>query len=261
MTATTIQYIGGPTAVIEIGGLRLLTDPTFDAPGVYPVGEWALVKAVGPAIAAEGVEAVDAVLLSHDQHPDNFDVAGAAYLSQVPLTLSTRSARQRVGGRVQALAHWAQTELLRPDGRPLRITGVPAQHGPAGSEPIVGEVVGFVLSGEGVPTVYVSGDNASLDVVREITERCGPFDVVVLFAGAAQAPFIPGADLTLGSEHAAEAAAILGAPHVVPLHFEHWSHLTQGRETLVEAFERAGLSDRLHLLDPGQSTEDLGGKS
>ena len=31
-----IQAVGGPTAILELGGLRLLTDPTFDPPGDYP---------------------------------------------------------------------------------------------------------------------------------------------------------------------------------------------------------------------------------
>jgi CspA family cold shock protein len=43
---------------------------------------------------------------------------------------------------------------------------VPALHGPEGSEHLVGEVTGFVLAGPGLPTVYVSGDNASLDFRR-----------------------------------------------------------------------------------------------
>jgi L-ascorbate metabolism protein UlaG (beta-lactamase superfamily) len=35
MNAGTIHltYVGGPTAIIEMGGLRLLTDPTFDPAG------------------------------------------------------------------------------------------------------------------------------------------------------------------------------------------------------------------------------------
>lgn len=251
MTELDIHYVGGPTAVIRIGGLRLLTDPTFDAPGEYPMGDRALVKTTGPALGADAVGAVDAVLLSHDQHPDNLDASGRAYLESVPLTLSTASARERIGSGVTALPDGEQVELARPDGGTLRITGVPAQHGPDGSEHLVGEVTGFVLSGEGLPTVYVSGDNASLRVVRDIAERFGPFDVAVLFAGAAQTPLLPGADLTLGSVHAAEAAEILGARQVVPLHFEHWGHFTQNGDSLVEAFERAGISDRLHLLKPG----------
>ncbi|MGV9304610.1 MULTISPECIES: MBL fold metallo-hydrolase [unclassified Nonomuraea] len=239
-----IRYAGGPTAVIELGGVRLVVDPTFDPPGDYPIGQRVLTKTAGPAF---GPEPADLVLLSHDQHPDNLDTAGRAYLETVPLVLSTGQAAGRLGGAVRALPNWESVEVGA-----LRVTGVPAQHGPDGSEHVVGEVTGFVLSGDGLPTVYVSGDNASLDVVRRIRERVGAVDVAVLFAGGAQTPLLGDAYLTLPSDGAAEAAAILEARHVVPLHFEHWRHFSQGPDTLVAAFERAGLSDRLHLLKPGE---------
>lgn len=35
MSAPIIALIGGPTALIEANGFRLLTDPTFDPPGEY----------------------------------------------------------------------------------------------------------------------------------------------------------------------------------------------------------------------------------
>ncbi|MGW3038640.1 MBL fold metallo-hydrolase [Kitasatospora sp. NPDC001159] len=248
----TIQYVGGPTALIEVGGLRLLTDPTFDGPGEYPIGTRVLTKTAGPAVAAEDLGPVDAVLLSHDQHPDNLDGAGRAYLAGAPLVLSTSAARDRLGGAVRALADGDHVDLPRPDGGTLRVTGVPAQHGPDGSEHIVGEVTGFVLTGEGLPTVYVSGDNASLDVVRAIADRVGPIDVAMLFAGAASTPLIPGAYLTLTSDLVAEAARILGARHVVPLHFEHWGHFTQGPATLREAFTRADVRESLRMPEPGE---------
>jgi L-ascorbate metabolism protein UlaG (beta-lactamase superfamily) len=254
MTTADILYVGGPTAVIELGGVRLLTDPTFDPPGEYPIGSRSLVKTAGPALPETEIAPVDAVLLSHDQHPDNLDTAGRRYLAEVPLTLSTASAYDRVGAPVRALPAWQHADLPRPDGGVLRVTAVPALHGPEGSEPVVGEVTGFVLSGEGLPTVYVSGDNASLGVVRAIADRLGPFDVAVLFAGAARTPLVPDAPLTLTSEDAAEAARILGARHVVPLHFEHWAHFTQGRAELTKAFSEAGLADRLHLPEPGSLT-------
>ncbi|MFB7245022.1 Zn-dependent hydrolase [Streptomyces populi] len=251
MTSVEITYIGGPTAVIAIGGLRLLTDPTFDAPGEYPVGARKLVKTAGPALPAEELGPVDAILLSHDQHPDNLDASGRGFLQGVPVTLSTASAYERIGAPVRALGPWESTELARPDGGVLRVTAVPAQHGPDGSLPLVGEVTGFVLSGEGLPKVYVSGDNASLDVVREIADRQGPFDVAVLFAGAARTPLVPDAPLTLTGEDAARAAQILGAARVVPLHFEHWGHFTEGGPALTKAFAQAGLTDRLRLPEPG----------
>ncbi|MGC4986439.1 MBL fold metallo-hydrolase [Streptomyces sp. DT193] len=253
MTSLEITYVGGPTAVIAIGGLRLLTDPTFDAPGEYPVGARKLVKTAGPAFPAEKLGPVDAVLLSHDQHPDNLDASGRGYLQGAPVTLSTASAYERIGAPVRALGPWESVELARPDGGALRVTAVPAQHGPDGSLPLVGEVTGFVLSGDGLPKVYVSGDNASLDVVREIADQEGPFDVAVLFAGAARTPLVPDAPLTLTGEDAARAAEILGAVRVVPLHFEHWGHFTEDGSTLTTAFARAGLTDRLRLLEPGAS--------
>ncbi|MFF3610769.1 MBL fold metallo-hydrolase [Streptomyces sp. NPDC002580] len=251
MTSVEITYVGGPTALIAIGGLRLLTDPTFDAPGAYPVGARELVKTAGPALPAGELGPVDAVLLSHDQHPDNLDRSGRAYLRDGPLTLSTASAYERIGAPVRAVRPWESVELARPDGGVLRVTAVPARHGPDGSEPLVGEVTGFALSGEELPKVYVSGDNASLDVVREIAGREGPFDVAVLFAGAARTPLVPAAPLTLTSEDAARAAEILGATRVVPLHFEHWGHFTEDGPTLTKAFAEAGLSERLRLPEPG----------
>ncbi|MET7912719.1 MBL fold metallo-hydrolase [Streptomyces avermitilis] len=253
MTTVEILYIGGPTAVVELGGVRLLTDPTFDAPGEYPIGSRKLVKTAGPSLPPADLAPVDAVLLSHDQHPDNLDGAGRTYLTEAPLTLSTASAYERIGAPVRALPSWEHIELPRPDGGVLRVTAVPALHGPEGSEPIVGEVTGFVLSGAGLPTVYVSGDNASLDVVRAIADRLGPFDVAVLFAGAARTPLVPDAPLTLTSEAAAQATEILGARHVVPLHFEHWGHFTEDGATLTKAFAQTGLTERLHLLEPGGS--------
>ncbi|MBO0850740.1 MAG: MBL fold metallo-hydrolase [Pseudonocardia sp.] len=244
-----VRYVGGPTAVLELGGLRLVVDPTFDPPGDYPIGERKLTKLAGPAFGPGEIGPVDAVLLSHDQHPDNLDRAGREYLAAVPTVLSTNSAAGRLGGNVHAVPNWTHAEL---GAGAVRVTGVPAQHGPDGSEPLVGEVTGFVLSGDGLPTVYVSGDNASLAVVREVTRRLGPFQVAVLFAGGARTPLVPGGYLTLASEDAAEAAEILAAEHVVPLHFEGWAHFTQGADSLRAAFERRGLADRLRLPGPGE---------
>lgn len=248
----SVRYVGGPTAVLEIGGHRLLTDPTFDGPGDYPVGSRTLTKTAGPAVEPEGLGRIDAVLLSHDQHPDNLDRRGRGLLARVPLTLSTPPAGQRLGGNVRPLRAWESADLEREGVALLRVTAVPALHGPPGSEHLVGEVTGFVLAGAGLPTVYVSGDNASLDLVRETADRLGPVDVALIFAGGARTALLGDAYLTLPSEGAVEAARILGARHVVPIHFEGWAHFSQGRDTLRDAFAGSELADRLHLLEPAE---------
>ena len=195
---------------------------------------------------------MDAVLLSHDQHMDNLDPAGRAFLRRSPVVLTTSSAAGRLGGNAVAVAPWAHVELDRADGGTLRVTAVPALHGPEGSEHLTGEVAGFVLSADDAPTVYVSGDNASLAHVEEIARAFPPIDVAVLFAGGAKSPKLLGdAYLTLNGAMAARAAATLGAPVVVPVHYEGWGHFTEGIDALRRAFEEAGLADRLVVLEPG----------
>ncbi|MDQ1047349.1 MBL fold metallo-hydrolase [Streptomyces sp. V4I2] len=247
-----VRVLGGPTALFEYGGLRFLTDPTFDAPGDYPnPGRPTLTKTAPSAAAPGELGRVDVVLLSHDEHADNLDRSGRALLADVPLTLTTPAGGQRLGDGARGLRDWESVELDRPGGGTVTVTGVPAIHGPGTHEevvPIAGQVVGFVLTGEGLPTVYVSGDNASLDAVRRIAERFGPVDTAVLFAGAPRFPVLfDGEPLVLDSAGAAEAARILGARRVVPVHCDSWAHFTEGRDDVVKAFTTAGLADRLQL--------------
>ncbi|CAL9614184.1 hypothetical protein SUDANB58_05703 [Streptomyces sp. enrichment culture] len=242
-----VRVLGGPTALIEYGGLRFLTDPTFDAPGTYPSG---LTKTAPASARPADLGRIDVVLLSHDEHDDNLDASGRALLADVPLTLTTPSGAGRLGGTARPLKDWESIELDRPGGGTITVTGVPALHGPGTREdlePVVGEVVGFVLSGDGLPTVYISGDNAQLSLVREIAGRFGPVDTAVLFAGAVRTPLLDRALLTLDSAQAAEAARILGARRIVPVHYDSWAHFTEGRERLVDAFTTAGLIDRVEL--------------
>ena len=90
-----ITLIGGPTALIEIDGFRLLTDPTFDAPGTsYQLPHVKLEKLTGPALAADAVGEVDAVLLSHDQHSDNLDNSGKDFLQERQARADHRGRRQ-----------------------------------------------------------------------------------------------------------------------------------------------------------------------
>ena len=81
-----LTYIGGPTALLELAGLRLLTDPTFDPAGTeYRTPIYTLRKTTAPAVAADALGPIDAVLLSHDHHFDNLDHAGRALLTHVGL--------------------------------------------------------------------------------------------------------------------------------------------------------------------------------
>jgi L-ascorbate metabolism protein UlaG (beta-lactamase superfamily) len=62
-----------------------------------------------------------------------------------------------------------------------------------------------------------------------------------------------GAYLTLSADAAVQAAQVLGARAVVPVHFEGWAHFTQGADDLRSAFAAAGIGDRLMVAEPGAS--------
>ncbi|MGB0095355.1 MAG: hypothetical protein WBP81_22810 [Solirubrobacteraceae bacterium] len=57
--------------------------------------------------------------------------------------------------------------------------------------------------------------------------------------------------MTLPAARAANAARILGARHVIPVHFEGWAHFSQGAAELRAAFAQAGVAGVLHVPEPG----------
>jgi len=234
-----LTLVGGPTVILEYAGIRLLTDPTFDEPGDYPSGSVTLHKLTGPALTPDAVGVIDVVLLSHDQHPDNLDAAGRAFLPRAATVLSTPAAASRIDG-VHGLEPWQTHPVGAVD-----ITAVPALHGPEGAEELSGPVTGFVLRAAGHPVVYVSGDNASPALVAEIADRVGPIDIAILFTGAANVGRFGDSDLTLNARTAVEAARALGEAVIVPVHAEGWHHFTETRERLEREFAYAGLADRL----------------
>jgi L-ascorbate metabolism protein UlaG (beta-lactamase superfamily) len=247
-----IQLVGGPTAILEYGGLRWLTDPALSPPGQYS----GLTKLTGPAFDITEHAPIDVVLLSHHHHADNLDPAGREFLPSAGRVLATTKAAEELGGNVVAMEPWSEVEIESPAGGSVTVTALHAQHGPDGTDEIQGPVLGFLLSAPGAESVYWSGDNASRDVVRAIVERTGEIGIAILNAGAVQlSAKFDGAYLTLSADHAADVAQILGARVVIPLHFEGWTHFTQGAGELEAAFSGNGIRDRLVMLERGERAE------
>lgn len=248
MTTISALLVGGPTVHFVYAGLSILTDPTFDEPGEYPGGA-TLYKLTGPAVPASALGPIDVVLLSHEQHADNLDAAGRALLADVPVTLTTVESSAALAGAT-GLSPWQQHRVGA-----ATVTAVPALHGPEGAEVLSGVVTGFVLEADGEPTVYVSGDNASVELVGEIARRFPTIDIAVLFAGAANVGRFGDTDLTLNARTALAAAEELGDALIVPVHAEGWFHFSETRERLIGMFSHAGRGDRLRVLTPGERAD------
>ncbi len=246
----TFTLIGGPTVLIDYHGLRLLTDPTFDACGCeYPRGHVTLRKTSSPTCTPAELGRIDAVLLSHDQHADNLDDAGRALLAKVPLTLTTPVGAGRLGGTAQGLPPWASVTLTAPDGAVVRVTATPARHGPAGIEPLAGDVTGFILEADDTPAVYVTGDTVYFEGVAEVARRSKP-EVILAFAGAARprGPF----DLTMSANDLLDTAQAFPQALILPVHSEGWAHFTLSAEEASQVFQNLGLGSRLQLLTRGR---------
>lgn len=248
-----ITYVGGPTALIEFHGLRFLTDPTFDrGGGDYEAGPITLHKNSDPALDIDALGPVDYVLLSHDQHFDNLDHAGRKMLSRANHVLTTIEGAQRLGGNAIGFAPWQTLAVKNLAGETLLVTATPARHGSVGCETRSGPVVGFAVrppAGTIDGALYFSGDTVWYEGVAEVA-RWIRVTTAVLNMGAARVEAAGPAPLTMTAADGIEVARAMPEATIVPLHFEGWSHFSESKLVIQEAFVSAGLDNRLRWVDP-----------
>lgn len=248
-----ITHIGGPTTMILTHGLRIVTDPTFDpAGGIYP-GALTLEKSGSPAKAVIDIEPVDLVLLSHDEHADNLDTAGRALLERVPLVLTTVSGAARLGGSAHGLAPWESSSVPTTSGGIVRVTAVPGRHGPPGSEPIVGDVIGFLVTwaGQHNGALYISGDTVWYEDVAAIGKRTR-IGTAIVHLGRVTMP--DGAQLTMSASDLPNLTEALDPHILIPVHFEGWTHFSESRAAAERILEHTSTVDRVRWLEPGVAT-------
>jgi len=242
MTEVRVTHIGGPTTLIAVDGWRLLTDPTFDPPGqTYHFG-WGTGsrKLTGPAIAAADLPPIDAVLLTHDHHGDNLDLAGRALLPSAAVVVTTVSGAKRLGGGARGLKPWATTRLEAP-GRPtIEITATLCRHGPPLSHPLAGDVIGFALRWDGQEhgVLWISGDTVLYDGVRDVADRL-QVDTALLHLGGVQFPVTGPVRYSMTARDAVDLCRLIRPRMAIPIHYEGWRHFRQGRDEIEREFARA----------------------
>jgi L-ascorbate metabolism protein UlaG (beta-lactamase superfamily) len=260
VTGIRLTHIGGPTVLIEVGGWRLLTDPTFDAPGRRYFFGWGTGsrKLAGPAIAAADLPPIDAVLLTHDHHGDNLDPAGRALLPSAGAVITTASGAKRLGGDAQELEPWQATRLEAP-GRPaIDITATPCRHGPPLSHPLIGDVIGFALRWDGQQhgVLWISGDTVLYDGVREVADHL-EVDTALLHLGGVRFPVTGPVRYTMTARDAVELCRLVRPRTAIPVHYEGWRHFREGRDAIEREFASAPeeFRGRVRWLPIGEPVE------
>jgi len=217
-----ITWLGHATALIEIDGYRVLTDPVWSE-------RCSPSRAIGPRrlhpppVPMEALPAVDVVVISHDHH-DHLDMPSVQALARTqrarfvtPLGVGAHLRAWGIpGGRIVELDWGAGTRL---DG--LTLTCNPARH-----------YSGRFLSRNNTlwaswsltgprHRVYFGGDTGYTDAFADIGAQHGPFDATVLPIGAYNKAW---PDIHLNPEEAVRAHGDLnratgGGGLLVPIHW------------------------------------------
>lgn len=253
--APAFTHIGGPTLLMEIGGWRILTDPTFDPPGGRYSFGWGTssTKTAGPAVAPDALGVIDAVLLTHDQHADNLDRRGRVLLASAQVVVTTCSAATRLGARARGLSNWQSTRLHAPGRATIEVTATPCRHGPPLTGPIVGDVVGFALRSSDLSNgaLWISGDTVLYDGVRQVADRID-VDIAVLHLGGVRFPVTGPLRYTMTVVDGLELCRLLDPRLVIPVHYDGWSHFREGRASIEEELARCDGAVPVSFLDPGE---------
>ncbi len=195
-----ITYLGHATVLVELGGVRILTDPVLRARVAH-------LRRHGrsPGVPRD----IDAVLISHLHH-DHLDLPSLRRLAGRPRVIAPAGARSlvgRAGFDVEELEQGRGTEISA-----VRVEAVRAVHPPE-RLPVRGpwaEPVGFVIGAQ--PSVYFAGDT---DLFPEMAELA-PLDVALLPVAGWGPRLGPG---HMDAERAARAAAVLRPRVAIPIHW------------------------------------------
>jgi L-ascorbate metabolism protein UlaG (beta-lactamase superfamily) len=191
-----VRWLGHATALIEIGGVRLLTDPLLRP-------RLAHITRRVPAIAPDTLGPIDAVLISH-VHLDHLDRPTLRRLgSGVPIIAPRGAAAALRGlGPVRELAVGEATEV-----RGVAITATHAVHTARHHGRRV-PALGYVIDGD----VYFAGDTDIFDAMGDLA----PLALALLPVWGYGPTLGPG---HLDPPRAAEATALLRPRVAIPIHW------------------------------------------
>lgn len=207
-----ITWLGHATVLIEIGAVRIITDPVLrDRVGVLRRRQD--LASVDDLLRMDELGRVDAVMLSHLHH-DHADLPSLRRIGRAPVMTARDNARWV---RRQGLAALG----LDPHGwhvvaQDVQVRAVPAVHAARPMPHRPNDAVGMLVRGQGV-VIWFAGDTSLYPGMVDLPDLAGaPIDVALLPIGGWGPRLSAG---HMGPAEAADAAARSGAATVVPIHY------------------------------------------
>ena len=221
--ADRLRWLGHSTVLLDLDGVRLVTDPLLRRRVLH------LRRAAG--LEPASLEMVEAVLVSHVHH-DHLDLPSLRRIGR-----ETRVIVPRGAGRLLARHGFVATELAVGEQTalgPLSIRAVRADHPGRRAVGATADAVGYVIAGS--LAVYFAGDT---DLFPEMAEVADRVDVALVPIWGWGPRLGPG---HLDPERAAEALALVRPRLAVPIHWGTYYPLTSTRRSppafLTEPLER-----------------------
>ena len=256
-TGLRATWLGHSTVLIEIDGLRVLTDPVWGARA--SPSRIAGPKRFQPVpIALRAMPKIDLVLVSHD-HYDHLDYPTIKELATLGVPFVTSLG---VGAHLEAFGvapqritelDWWESHTL-PNSE-LTITAAPSQHfSGRGLKDRNATLWSSLAIRTPKHSVFFSGDTGLTSEYTTIRERLGRFDLVMLEVGA----FHPSwGDIHLGPEHALEAYKLLGGGAFLPVHWGTFALAVHDWDAPAETLLALGPKQGAQLLMPrlGEAVE------
>jgi L-ascorbate metabolism protein UlaG (beta-lactamase superfamily) len=219
-----VTWLGHSTLLLEIDGVRVLTDPVFGT-RLGPVSFMGPRRFHAPPVSIAQLPPLDAILVSHD-HFDHLCKPTITELAKlhVPVitSLGVGAHLEQFGVAPELITELDWWEQHTLPGGALAFTATPAQH-------FSGRLGGrnaTLWSSWVIQTanrkLFFSGDTGLTPEFTAIGERFGPFDLTMLEIGAWHPAW---GTIHLGPENALRAFELLGGGTMLPI---HWSTFDLG---------------------------------
>ena len=261
-----ITHVGTATAILEINGVNMLTDPFFSPAGTsFPVtDDFALAVTEDPALRLDQLPIIDAVLLSHEDHDDNLDPLGRRLLDGRRV-FTTMDGAKNLSPRpsVHGFKPWQELEVTIA-GKQFKIIATPTKH--VDNQ----ECTGFLITSSDFGTgrdglsnaIYFSGDTVYIPDLASIASRYHVTAAILNLGNAhiskdLNDPDSPRYQITMDGKSAARLFREIKADVLVPMHYEAWGHFTQFGEELRQVFEEEGIAEKVCWLVGGKAVKVL----
>jgi L-ascorbate metabolism protein UlaG (beta-lactamase superfamily) len=259
LTDGSIFFIGNATVLIRYAGFTVLTDPTF----IHMHEETWLgyglhtKRLTNPAMEISELPPLDLIVLSHF-HGDHFDQVAERDLDKaIPIVTTPEAAKalaERGFTNTYPLATWNNMVVEKGTSK-LRITALPARHGPPVVDMALPDVMGSMLefeAGDNIPIyrIYITGDTLIIDDLKDIPRFYPEINVALLHLGGT---VVLGILVTMDAKMGVEMMHIINPLHAIPIHYNDYDVFKSPLSDFQQEVEVAKLSDRVTYLNHGDT--------